>query len=138
MPDEKIRVSGTGGTAMDIGGLSTDYQNYMTQSAAASAKMDQIQNKDYANATDEELMDACKQFEEYFVEMTLKEVFKTVDMFGMSESTSNAMSTSKDFMKDAMVQKFAEKITEESGLGLAQQLYESMKRNTIDVSELPE
>ncbi len=123
---------------MDIGGLSTDYQNYMTQSAAASAKMDQIQNKDYANATDEELMDACKQFEEYFVEMTLKEVFKTVDMFGMSESTSNAMSTSKDFMKDAMVQKFAEKITEESGLGLAQQLYESMKRNTIDVSELPE
>lgn len=123
---------------MDISGLNTDYQNYLSKSSAATAKMDQINNMDYENATDEELMDACKQFEEYFVEMTLKEVFKTVDLFGMGESTSSAMSTSKDLMKDGIVQKFAEKITEESNLGLAQQLYESMKRNTIDVSELPE
>ena len=71
---------------MDIGGLNTDYQNYMSRSSEASAKMNQIQKTDYANATDEELMNACKQFEEYFVEMTLKEVFKTVDMFGMGES----------------------------------------------------
>lgn len=123
---------------MDINGLNTDYQNYLKQSSAATARMDQIKNTDYENATDEELMDACKQFEEYFVEMTLKEVFKTVDLFGMGESTSSAMSTSKDLMKDSIVQNFAEKITEESNLGLAQQLYESMKRNTIDVSELPE
>lgn len=123
---------------MDISGLNTDYQNYLSKSSAATAKMDQIKNADYENATDEELMDACKQFEEYFVEMTLKEVFKTVDLFGMGESSSGAMSTSKDLMKDGIVQKFAEKITEESNLGLAQQLYESMKRNTIDVSELPE
>lgn len=123
---------------MDINGLNTDYTNYLSQSSAASAKMDQIKNTDYSNATDEELMNACKQFEEYFVEMTLKEVFKTVDLFGMNESTSNAMSTSKDLMKDGMVQTFAEKITEEANLGLAQQLYESMKRNTIDVSELPD
>lgn len=123
---------------MDISGLNTDYQSYLKQSSAATAKMDQIKNTDYKNATDEELMDACKQFEEYFVEMTLKEVFKTVDLFGMGESTSSAMSTSKDLMKDSIVQKFAEQITEESNLGLAQQLYESMKRNTIDVSELPE
>lgn len=123
---------------MDINGLNTDYTNYLSQSSAASAKMDQIKNTDYANATDEELMNACKQFEEYFVEMTLKEVFKTVDLFGMDESTSNAMSTSKDLMKDSIVQSFAEKITEDANLGLAQQLYESMKRNTIDVSELPD
>lgn len=123
---------------MDINGLNTDYTNYMSQSTAASAKMDQIKNMDYANATDEELLGACKQFEQYFVEMTLKEVFKTVDLFGMNESTSNAMMTSKDLMKDSMVQTFAEKITENANLGLAQQLYESMKRNTIDVSELPD
>ena len=123
---------------MDINGLNTDYTNYVSQSSAAAEKMNRIRNMDYANATDEELMSACKQFEEYFVEMTLKEVFKTVDLFGMNESTSNAMSTSKDLMKDSIVQSFAEKITEESNLGLAQQLYESMRRNTIDVSELPD
>lgn len=103
---------------MDISSLNTDYQSYLSNSSSATAKMDQVKNTDYKNATDEELMDACKQFEEYFVEMALKEVFKTVDLFGMGESTSNAMSTSKDFMKDSIVQKFAEKITEESGLGL--------------------
>lgn len=123
---------------MDINGLNTDYSKYLSQSSQASAKMDQYKNMDYANATDEELMGACKQFEEYFVEMTLKEVFKTVDLFGMNESTSNAMSTSKDLMKDSMVQTFAEKITEQFNLGLAEQLYESMRRNTIDVSELPD
>lgn len=123
---------------MDINGLNMDYSNYVSQSSVASAKMNKIRNMDYKNATDEELMDACKQFEEYFVEMTLKEVFKTVDLFGMGESTSSAMSTSKDLMKDSVVQSFAEKITEESNLGLAQQLYESMRRNTIDVSELPD
>lgn len=123
---------------MDINGLNTDYSNYVSQSSTASAKINKLQNLDPAKANDEELMNACKQFEEYFVEMTLKEVFKTVDLFGMGESTSGAMSTSKDLMKDSMVQTFAEKITEESNLGLARQLYESMKRNTIDVSELPD
>lgn len=123
---------------MDINGLNTDYADYVSRSSTASARMERMKNMDYANASDEELMDACKQFEEYFVEMTLKEVFKTVDLFGMGQSSSNAMNTSKDLMKDSMVQKFAEKITEESNLGLAQQLYESMRRNTIDVSELPE
>lgn len=123
---------------MDINGLNTEYSKYLSQSTQASAKMEQFKNMDYANATDEELMSACKQFEEYFVEMTLKEVLKTVDLFGENESTSSAMATSKDLMKDGMVQTFAEKITEESNLGLAKQLYESMRRNTIDVSELPD
>lgn len=123
---------------MDINGLNTEYSKYLSQSTQASTKMEQFKNMDYANATDEELMSACKQFEEYFVEMTLKEVLKTVDLFGENESTSSAMATSKDLMKDGMVQTFAEKITEESNLGLAKQLYESMRRNTIDVSELPD
>lgn len=123
---------------MDINGLNTEYSKYLSQSTQASAKMEQFKNMDYAGATDEELMSACKQFEEYFVEMTLKEVLKTVDLFGENESTSSAMATSKDLMKDGMVQTFAEKITEEANLGLAQQLYESMRRNTIDVSELPD
>ena len=123
---------------MDINGLNKDYASYLSQSSAASTKINQLQNADYTNATDDELLDACKQFEEYFVEMTLKEVFITVDLFGTGESSSSAMSTSKDLMKDSMVKTFAEKITENSNLGLAQQLYESMKRNTIDVSELPD
>lgn len=123
---------------MDINGLSTEYTNYMRSSSAASAKIDRIKNADYSNATDEELMGACKQFEQYFVEMVLKEVYKTVDMFGMGESSSGAMATRQDLLKDSMIQTYAEKITGGTNLGLAQKLYESMRRNTIDVSELPD
>lgn len=122
---------------MDIGGLNTNYTEYLTNATAASSRIDKLNNLDYSNASDEEMMSACKQFEEYFVEMVLKEVFKTVDMVGMSDSSSGAMSTSKEWMQDSMVQQFASKITEDSKLGLAQQLYESMKRNTISIDELP-
>ncbi len=122
---------------MDINGLKSNYTDYLAQESKTTSQIDQLKNKNYDNASDEELMGACKQFEEYFVEMVLKEVFKTVDIFGMGgESSSGAMSTSKDLMKDSMVQKFATKISEDSNLGLAQQLYESMKRNTISVEEL--
>ncbi len=123
---------------MDIGGLNANYTEYLTNSAAASSRIDKLNNLDYSNASDEEMMSACKQFEEYFVEMVLKEVFKTVDMVGMSDSSSSAMSTSKEWIQDSMVQQFASKITEDSKLGLAQQLYESMKRNTISIDELPQ
>lgn len=121
---------------MDISGLNQNYTDFITQSAAASENINKLQNTDYDNASDEELMGACKQFEEYFVEMVLKEVFKTVDIFGQGESSSSAMSTSKDLMKDSVVQQFATKISEDGNLGLAQQLYESMKRNTVSVEEL--
>lgn len=121
---------------MDIGGLNQNYTDYLAQSSKAASNISKLQNTDYANASDEELMGACKQFEEYFVEMVLKEVFKTVDVFGTGESSSSAMSTSKDLMKDSMVRQFATKISEDSNLGLAQQLYESMKRNTVSVDEL--
>lgn len=123
---------------MDIGGINANYAEYLSGSASAASKTDQLNKMNPENATDEEMMNACKQFEEYFVEMVLKEVFKTVDLVGSSESSTGAMSTSKDWIKDGMVQKFATMITEESNLGLAQQLYDSMKRNTISVSELPD
>lgn len=123
---------------MDIGSINANYADYLSKSATASSQIDKLKNVDVANSSDEELMGACKQFEEYFVEMVLKEVFKTVDITGISDSTSSAMSTSKEWMRDSMVQQFASKITEDSKLGLAQQLYESMKRNTISVEELPE
>jgi len=123
---------------MDIGGINANYAEYLSGSASVASKTDQLNKINPENATDEEMMNACKQFEEYFVEMVLKEVFKTVDLVGSSESSTGAMSTSKDWIKDGMVQKFATMITEESNLGLAQQLYDSMKRNTISVSELPD
>ena len=78
-------------------------------------------------ATEDELMDACKQFEAYFVEQMFKEMMKTIP----SESEgSGGMDSMLDYYKDVMVQNIAEETADQNGgLGLAQMLYEQMRRN---------
>ena len=85
-------------------------------------------------ASKDELMDACRQFEAYFVEQMFKSMMKTVLSEG---NTSNYTSTMMDYYKDQMVQSMAEESTAQGGFGLAQMLYEQMKRN-YGVSEIPE
>ena len=124
---------------MDISGLSSDYSAYLSSSSAAADKMNNIKRTDYTNATDDELMDACKQFEQYLVEMVMDEVMDTVDIFGTGEPSSSAMASSQDLMKDSMVQTMAKQLPDGSNLGIAQELYESMKRNYgMDIPKIEE
>ena len=99
---------------MEISGIgSSAYADYLQEQNISETKLkDQINNTDYATATEDELLDACKQFEAYFLEQVFKEMQKTVDC-----------------VKDETIQKLAETSTETQGLGLAQTLYEQMKRN---------
>lgn len=101
-----------------------------TYASAANQRASQLQNKisgaDYSRATDDELLDACKQFEAYFIEQMYKGMLKTIPE---SEETSNYTSTIMDYYKDQMIQGMAEETSKQSGLGLAQMLYEQMKRN---------
>lgn len=85
-----------------------------------------LNSSDYSKATDDELMDACKQFESYFLEQMFKEMMKTIPE---SEDTSSSNSQLMDYYKDEMVQQIASDSTEQNSLGLAQMLYEQMKRN---------
>ena len=113
---------------MDFSNIAGMYSD--KYSAMANQTASRLQNKltdaDYSKATDAELMDACRQFEAYFVEQMYKGMMKTIPT---SENTSNYTSTMMDFYKDQMVQSMAEQTTKQSGFGLAQMLYEQMKRN---------
>lgn len=115
-------------SSIDISGLSSIYSDYMDQ-AASKSKADQLKgvaNADYTNATDDELMDACKKFEAYFLEQVFKEMQKTIPTSSsLDQSTSNLV----DFFKDSTIQELATQSTENNSLGLAQMLYEQMKRN---------
>ena len=107
-------------------------------STAANQSASSLQNKltdaDYFKASDTELMDACKQFEAYFIEQMYKGMMKTIPQ---SEETSNYTSSMMDFYKDQMIQSVAEETSDQNGgFGLAQMLYEQMKRN-FGVSEVP-
>lgn len=107
------------------------YANAANQSA--SKLQNKLNETEYSTATDEELMDACKQFEAYFIEQMYKAMLKTIPENG---ETSNYTSTMMDYYKDQMVQGIAEQTTEQSGLGLAQMLYEQMRRNYgLDATE---
>lgn len=112
---------------MDISGLMGNYTDiYQTQGSQSADKLEGELKSDYSKATNDELMDACKQFEAYFVEQMFKEMVKTIPE---SETTSSYTSNLMDYYKDNMVQEIANDATEQEGLGLAQMLYEQMKRN---------
>lgn len=108
-------------------------------STAANQTASKLQNKladaDYSKATDAELMNACRQFEAYFIEQMYKGMMKTVPQ---GEETSNYTSTMMDYYKDQMIQGLAKETSNQNGgLGLAQMLYEQMKRN-YGTAEIPE
>ena len=112
---------------MEINDLSNSLNSVsQISSNSATSKLQQNIQSDYSNATDDELMSACKQFESYFLEQVFKEMQKTVPT---SEFTSSATTTMVDYVKDSMVQQMAEESTENNSLGLANMLYEQMKRN---------
>ena len=112
---------------MTLDGLNSFY-NQTTANAAADKvnKLEQTLGSDLSTATDEELMGVCKEFEAYFLEQVFKAMQKMVPD---SENQSSSTKQLQTYFKDEMVQKLAKDSTETNGLGLAQTLYEQMKRN---------
>lgn len=110
--------------AISIGGDSLYLQSMQNASAAKQERLSSsLSNIEKGTATDAELMEACKEFETYLVEQVIK-------------NTKSAMlddeDSQGDYMKmfgDTLNQSYAEMLTESADLGIAQMLYESMKRN---------
>ena len=122
---------------MDINGLGSNYSDYynsLASNAVSSGLSSKLNGVDTKNATDEELMDACKQFESYFLEQVFKEMDKTVMKANEDEGASGQL---VDFFKEQSMAKMAQQSTESNPLGLAQMLYDQMRRNMgVSVEEL--
>lgn len=118
---------------MDINGLSSMYGDLYKTADPSSTKLENSLGGGLKGATDDELMDACKAFESYFVEQMYKEMLKTIPT---NDDDSTANKTMLDFYKDQMVQKISSETSEQGSLGLAQMLYEQMKRN-IGTTTIP-
>ena len=111
---------------MDISNLSA-YQGLLS-SQISNQKTNELKGvlNNAAEKTDDELMDACKEFEAYFLEQVFKGMEKTVVK---ADNSSSSMDTMVDFYKDELYKKLAKTSTETSSIGLAKQMYEQMKRN---------
>ena len=107
-------------------------------------------NTSYADTYDKTSSDLtdkiCKDFESYFVEQMLKSMEKMAkidsdddsstslfnSMASIGGESDSAMSTLGSYFGDEMIKNYAELFTESDngkGLGIAQTLYQQMKRN---------
>lgn len=120
--------------SMSLDGLYSQYSEMYTSNAAKdSAKADKLKDTlattDYSKSTEDELMEVCKEFEAYFTE----QVFKSLErMVPESDEESSSTSSYMDYFGDMLTQEYAKSSTESNngkGLGIAQMLYEQMKRN---------
>lgn len=110
-------------------GISSELLYAQMQKSKNDSKAMGLQNKltglDAGNSSDEEIMEVCKEFEAYLVE-------KVFDR--MKDAMTDSEEEESDYLSyfgDMMYQEYAKQIAENGELGLAQQLYESMKQNTI-------
>ena len=77
-----------------------------------------------SKATDEELMEACKTFESYFIEQAIKGMEKTIP------DNDDSSASYLNMFKDTLYQEYADIASERGdGIGIAKMLYEQMKRN---------
>lgn len=110
---------------MDMDALtSTLYNQYASvYDNTTKDSLNQALSVDTEDATDEELMDACKEFEQYFVEQIFKAMKKTVP-----EDSLLGDNEYMNMFEDKLIGGIAEKVVDSEQLGFAQQLYESMSK----------
>ena len=100
------------------------YTSQITNSAVNKTGNNWSKN-DYSKASDEELMEACKSFEAYFVEQAFKALQNMVP-----ESEESSSGNYMEYFGDTLVQEYAKSATNQGdGFGIAKMLYEQMQRN---------
>lgn len=105
------------------------YDVYDSANTSTGSKLEKtLTDKDMKEATEDELMDACKDFEAYFTEQVFKAMEKTVTVW--NEDNEDSSSKYKDYATETLMQEYASiAASQNGGLGLAQMLYEQMKIN---------
>ncbi len=124
---------------MDISNISsiTDYYTSLTGQTQATEFAKGLSNKAENASSDDELLSVCKQFESYLLEQVFKQMDKTVIRNG-DESKDASTENLVDFFRGQTIQELAKQSTEKEGLGIAQQLYEQLRRNYgLDPNSIP-
>jgi flagellar protein FlgJ len=103
---------------MDMSGISSVYSDYLTSQASSSKTSSLTSKLENASSSDndEELKEACKEFESYFVEQVFDAMLETTKVFSDDDD-------------DGYASRMVDQVTESDSIGLANMLYEQMKRN---------
>ncbi len=124
-----FNVSGINASAI------SEYAMQESKNASTIALQKKLENTS-AKSTDDELWQACKGFEAYFMEQIFKEMQKSVDAL-KPESQDKSTSTLVDYFKNQTLQDICADSVDTQSNGFAQMLYENLKRN-YDIPTAPE
>ena len=124
-----FNVSGINASAI------SEYAMQESKNASTIALQKKLENTS-AKSTDDELWQACKGFEAYFMEQIFKEMQKSVDAL-KPESQDKSASTLVDYFKSQTLQEVCADSVDTQSNGFAQMLYENLKRN-YDIPTAPE
>ena len=115
---------------LDLTGLSatalTEYAVSESKNASTEALKAKLQNA--GKASDDELMEACKSFEAYFLEQIFKEMQKSVDAL-KPESEDKSTQTLVDYFKNETLQDICSQSVDMQSNGFAKMLYDNRTRN---------
>lgn len=100
----------------------TDYSAIINQSHTSGLE-GTLNNMNKTEATENEMMEACKEFEAYMVEQVYKSMEKTIIKADEEENDY------QEYFGDMQIQEYAKMVVDQGSLGLANQLYEAMVRN---------
>lgn len=106
-----------------LSGVEGLYTSDYWKSTQTTKNLEKTLESDVSQKTDDELMDACKEFETYLVEQMFKAMQKMVPKNEEEENDYTEM------FGDMLTQEYAKSSTSQQSLGIAQKLYEQMKRN---------
>ncbi len=104
-------------SVLDISSIYNTYNNI--GSVSGSSLQNKLDNMD-SESDDKKLMEVCKDFESYFVQKIIEESKKTLE-------NTDEQGEYMQYFSNMLNETYADAITEGGGLGLAQQLYDSMK-----------
>ena len=111
---------------MDISGFS-NYSYDLQANAYSQAKTDLIGHtlKNAASGSDDaELLNACREFESYFISVMFKEMRKTVDTSNSVIPNGNA----EDIFQSLLDEQISKSAATSGGIGLADFMFRQMKR----------
>lgn len=116
----------------DIGGIGGSINGMLDMAANQSKAMNSNSLKskiDNAEKTkdDKALKEACKQFENYFIDQMMKEMRKTLS--NSEEDSLIPKGKGEQMFTEMKDSEYSKRATDNGGLGLANMLYKQLKKN---------
>lgn len=108
--------------------ISNYYSNYLQSQSTEKYTNAKSSMNVSSDSSDDELMEACKSFEAYFMEKIYKSMMDTTKLFSDDKDKSDTYASKMvDYFKDTAIGAMTSASQEQGGIGIAKELYNQMK-----------